>query len=126
MGLSSLELEIANPTDPERRRKVMLLVDSGAVFSVVSRSILEELGIEPHDRESFALANGDRIERELGTALFFYQGRRRGCTVIFGEEGDSPLLGALTLEAFGFVLEPFRRELRPHRMLLGRVSQRRR
>lgn len=31
--------------------------------------------------------------------------------VIFGEEGDSVLLGALTLEALGLALDPFRRRL---------------
>ena len=33
--------------------------------------------------------------------------------VIVGEPGDDPLLGATTLEGFGLVLDPFRRELRP-------------
>jgi hypothetical protein len=36
--------------------------------------------------------------------------------VIFGEEGDASLMGATTLECFGFVLDPFRRELRPMSM----------
>jgi hypothetical protein len=38
---------------------------------------------------------------------------------IFGEEGDSCLLGALTLEALGFSLDPLRRELNPLPMLLA-------
>jgi hypothetical protein len=33
--------------------------------------------------------------------------------VMFGEPGDSPLLGATTLEGFGLILDPFRRELKP-------------
>jgi hypothetical protein len=43
--------------------------------------------------------------------------------VIFGEEGDEPLLGATTLESLGLVLDPFKRRLIPMRMLL--VSLRR-
>jgi hypothetical protein len=39
--------------------------------------------------------------------------------VIFGEAGDSTLLGALTLEALGYALDPFRRELRLLPMGLG-------
>jgi hypothetical protein len=31
--------------------------------------------------------------------------------VIFGEPGDSTLLGALTLEALGLVLDPLKRDL---------------
>ena len=41
--------------------------------------------------------------------------------MIFGEEGDSTLLGALSLEALGFSLDPIRRELRPLPMILGVV-----
>ena len=33
--------------------------------------------------------------------------------VIVGEPGDDAVLGATTLEGFGLVLDPFRRELRP-------------
>ena len=39
--------------------------------------------------------------------------------VIFGEEGDSALLGAFTLEALGLSLDPLRRELRPLPMILA-------
>jgi hypothetical protein len=39
--------------------------------------------------------------------------------VIFGEEGDEPLLGATTLESLGLVLDPFERRLIPMRMVLA-------
>jgi hypothetical protein len=32
--------------------------------------------------------------------------------VIFGKEGDSVLLGSVSLEALGFMLDPLKRELR--------------
>jgi hypothetical protein len=38
--------------------------------------------------------------------------------VIFGEEGDKPLLGAITLESIGLVLDPFKRRLIPMQTLL--------
>jgi len=38
--------------------------------------------------------------------------------VIFGEEGDKPLLDATTLESIGLVLDPFKRRLIPMRMVL--------
>jgi len=38
--------------------------------------------------------------------------------VIFGEEGDATLLGALSLEALGLSLDPIRRELKPRRLVL--------
>ena len=39
--------------------------------------------------------------------------------MIFGEEGDSTLLGAFTLEALGLALDPLKRELRPLPMILA-------
>ena len=39
--------------------------------------------------------------------------------MIFGEEGDSTLLGALTLESLGLALDPLKRELTPLPMILG-------
>ncbi len=39
--------------------------------------------------------------------------------VIFGEEGDSQLLGAFTLEALGLALDPLKRELKPLPMILA-------
>jgi hypothetical protein len=39
--------------------------------------------------------------------------------VIFGEKGDSTLLGIVTLEALGVILDPIRRELRPLPMILA-------
>lgn len=43
--------------------------------------------------------------------------------VIFGEEDDSILLGALTLESLGLALDPLKRELRPLPMVLGGLRQ---
>ena len=57
--------------------------------------------------------------RQKGIALFKYQERIGGADVIFGEEGDSLLLGAFTLEALGLALDPLRRELKPLPLVLG-------
>jgi predicted aspartyl protease len=64
------------------------------------------------------LADGQTIRRDLATATFEYEGRRGDSMVVVGEPGDAPVLGAITLEAFGLVLDPFRRELRPMKLPL--------
>jgi hypothetical protein len=69
------------------------------------------------------LANSDVIRRRLAMAIFEYEGRRGDSMVIVGEKGDDPLLGATTLEGFGLVLDPFRRELRPMKLPLKRFSR---
>lgn len=57
--------------------------------------------------------------RRKGGALFKYGDRIGVADVIFGEEGDSMLLGAFTLEALGLSLDPLRRELKPLPMILA-------
>ncbi len=119
MGLTVLELEVSNPARPERAVRLEFLVDSGAVYSVVPAPVLEELGIRPLAEQEFRLANGMRVVRKKGVALFRYGDRIGGTDVIFGEEGDVTLLGVLTLEALGLVLDPLRRELHPLPMMLA-------
>lgn len=119
MGLIVLELEIGNPANPEVTEKVEFLIDSGAIYSVVPTPILERLGIKPLAEQEFRLADGSKIVRKKGIALFKYGERIGGADVIFGEEGDSVLLGAFTLEALGLALDPLRRELKQIPMILA-------
>ncbi len=119
MGLVTVDIMVGNPANPERLVEVECLVDSGAIYSVVPQRILEELGIKPISEDEFRLANGEKITRKKGVAIFKMGDRIGGADVIFGEEGDSVLLGAMTLEALGLALDPIRRELKPMPMVLG-------
>jgi predicted aspartyl protease len=126
MGLIVLSLEVANPADPTHREPVDFLVDSGAVYSFVPRDTLARLGIAPHSRLRFRLADGSVIERDRGDALFFYKNQQGAAPVIFAEREDATLLGAVTLESLGFVLDAVRRDLMPLPMVvagsLGTIS----
>ena len=119
MGLTSLKLEVANPALPNKSEELELRVDSGAIYSVVPSRVLRRLGIRPLATEEFRLADGSVIKRRKGVALFKYGMKVGGADVIFGAPGDSQLLGVLTLEALGLVLDPLRRELKPMPMILG-------
>lgn len=119
MGLTFLEIEVGNPAKPEVTEKLEFLIDSGAIYSVVPIPILERLGIKPLSEQEFRLANGTKVVRKKGGALFKYGDRIGVADVIFGEEGDSMLLGAFTLEALGLSLDPLRRELKPLPMILA-------
>jgi len=111
MSLTHIDLEIANVATPDRTVRMSLLVDSGATYSVVPTQVLEDLGIEPITSQVFTLANGQKISRRKGVAIYRYGERVGGADVIFGEEGDANLLGAFSLEALGLGLDPLRRTL---------------
>jgi clan AA aspartic protease len=123
MGMTFLELEIGNPANPTVTERLDFLIDSGAIYSVVPTAVLERLGIHPLAVQEFRLAKDTKVQRKKGMAAFKYGDRIGGADVIFGEEGDSILLGAFTLEALGLSLDPLRRELKQLPMLLGAVPR---
>ncbi len=119
MGLTFIKVSIANPARPRRSTRLKFLIDSGAQYSVVPAPVLRRLGIKPGKTKSFMLADGTEIKRSLGQALFRLNGEEGASPVIFGERGDSILLGSVSLEALGFLLDPLKRELRPLPMKLA-------
>jgi clan AA aspartic protease len=118
MGMTTVDIEVANPATPADAEQVRFLVDSGATCSVVPEALLRRLGINPLTDQTFRLAEGRTIRRRKGVAVFRYGSRIGGANLIFGEEGDSNLLGAFTLEALGLSLDPLTRELNELPMLL--------
>jgi predicted aspartyl protease len=98
-GLTHIETIVANPSNPKKTRKLSLLVDSGAVYSVVPKTVLNQLGVKAHSTKVFTLADGSAIRRKVGDLLFKLDGHQGASPVIFSEKGDSELLGTVSLEA---------------------------
>lgn len=117
MSITFLKVKVINPERPKKKKEFEFLVDSGVIYSVVPENELKRLGIKPTSFEEFILANGEIIKKPMGNAYFEYKRKTRAAPVVFGEEGIF-LLGATTLEAFGMILDPIRRELRPLPMVL--------
>jgi clan AA aspartic protease len=102
----------------ERIEYVDALVDTGASHSIFPRSLLTALGIAPTERLSFRLADERRREFEIGTARIMLDNRERYNTVVFGDDGMQPLLGAITLEDFALAVDPAGQRLLPAEGLL--------
>ena len=58
------------------------------------------------------------MQREVGNALYELRGIRSAAPVVFGRRTDAAVLGALTLEALGFDLDPLRRAVGPIKRVL--------
>ena len=69
----------------------------------------------------FTLADGTPIERGVSECRFAIRGEAATSPVVLGQEHDRALLGAVTLETLGFMLNPLIREILPMRMALSRV-----
>lgn len=118
MGMTKVTVRIRKDRKSSAYADEEFLVDSGAAFSVVPATTLEELGVEADEERTFRLANGDSITRRMGEAYFEYAGRGRTSPIIFGQPTDSKLLGALALESLELILDPVNRQLKPLPMLL--------
>ncbi len=119
MGVTFLPITISHPGNPKKAALLDFMVDSGAIYSVAPGSVLNKLGIQPDEEREFILANGQKMKRKIGGAKFIYKGRKGTAPVIFGLKDDSTLLGATTLEAMGYILNPLKRDLMPLPMVLG-------
>ncbi len=118
MGATTVKVLVKKSHEARRSHVVEFLVDSGAVYSVVSGKHLRNLGCKPYRSKDFFLADGSKITRRIGDAYFEYRGVGGSAPVIFGQPGDRNLPGITTLEALELVLDPFRQDLRPMTMPL--------
>ncbi len=122
MGLTYIDGTVKGPSGEKRR--VRFLVDSGAKYTQLPNDVWKALSLESKRAMDFILADGTPLKRQVSEcqiALVDTElGEHEGHTpVILGEPGDVPLLGVITLEEFGLVLNPFSRTLQPMRMMLA-------
>lgn len=118
MGITNVNLKIANLKDESRAVEGEFIVDSGAFYTVLPKSMVAKLGLKPTTQREFSLADGTKVKRPLGNAFITFNNDKIASLVILGRAGDSPLMGALTLEAFGLILDPFKRQLHPAKLML--------
>ena len=78
--------------------------------------------VAPDDRADFSLADGSVISREVSECRFTLYGKTATSPVVLGEGDEGPLLGAVTLETLGLLLNPLTREIRPLRLTLVACS----
>jgi clan AA aspartic protease len=97
-----------------------MLVDTGAIFCLIPRPLLKQLGVEPSGKRMFRTIEGRAIEREVGGIKIEIDGRQPPAPVpvIFGEERDGPVLGVTALESMGLVVDPAEGTLKPTDLLM--------
>lgn len=117
MGLTSIDGKLTGPNG--QTRTVRFLVDSGATYSLLPPADWQALGLTAKRTLSFSLADGTVITRGVSECHIELPQGDGHTPVILGEPGDEALLGIVTLEILGLVLNPFNRTLQPMRMLLA-------
>lgn len=109
MGTFRVTIEVGDPATGFE--PVDVLVDTGASFTMLPRRMLERLHVTPHDTMEFILADGRRVEREIGRVWVKYNGRQEITIVAFVDDEAPPVLGAYSLEGLRLGVDPLNRRL---------------
>lgn len=116
MGVTYVEGKVRGVGGKEEM--VKFLVDSGATYSLLPQNVWTKIGLKPKRKMNFTLADGTTVERGVSESFVVFPQGEAHTPVILGEEGDEAVLGVVTLEILGLILNPFNRTLQPMRMLL--------
>jgi len=116
MGTMYVEGLVRGPGGEEN---LEFIVDSGAMYSLLPHAAWTKIGLEPRRSIRLRLADGTVIERQVSECEFDLPQGRAHSPVILGEPGDQGLLGVVTLENLGVMLNPYKREIVPMRILMA-------
>ena len=114
VGLFRTTIEVQDLERRGSRRSLPdTLVDAGSEYTWIPRTVLEELGVVAQRKQGFVVADGRRLDRDIGYALVRAGGSEAPDLVVFAEPGDMTLLGAHSLEGLNLKVDPVRKELVP-------------
>jgi len=105
MGLTHVPVTVSNLTSHDSFT-AEFLIDTGASEPMVPADELRRIGIEPTGRRVYELANGQRVEFEVGEARISFWDETFPIRLIFGPDGSEPILGVIALESAGFMVDP--------------------
>ena len=112
MGATHVTVTIRNPAEPSRSWDGLFLVDTGATDSLVPRSCIEAIGIEPVGRRVYETADGREIRMDFALAYIEFMGDLTAGRIIIGDDGVEPLLGVTALESAGIEVDPVNQRLK--------------
>ena len=112
MGTTHVTVTVKNPAARDRAWQGEFLVDTGAIESVVPRRHLEAIGIEPFGSRIYEMADGRRLELDIGGAELELMDETVAGTVVFVDDDVEPLLGLTALESAGLEVDPRSQQLK--------------
>ena len=118
MGTVKIAVELLSLDGEGSAQTLEVLVDTGAVLSMLPAAMLESLGVQRLGKITARVADGRLIERDVGNARLRVEGQEVWSRVIFGEPADPSLLGLTVLEQLGLMVDPVGRRLVPTQIIL--------
>jgi clan AA aspartic protease len=113
LGYVRVKAKISNPANQTKQIELECLVDTGAIYTMIPRDLLNKIDIGKSGSRRFKLANGKVEEYEVGEARVEIDEVAATSLVVFGPENATPLLGVTTLELLGFQVDPISGQIKP-------------
>ncbi len=110
MGDIYVNITVINDSNPEKRREVQFLADTGATRAWIPEEIAEELDIQPIGSVPLELADGSIQEYSYGLCKFKYEGELANGTVVIGSKGIEPIAGTHVLQDFRLIFDGLARQ----------------
>jgi len=113
MSSFSIPVTLINPEQRDRSMTLDLIVDTGAMYTLLPADVVAQLELRALDDWQAQLASGQRVVYPLGEVRVRLGGRERTTLFAAGPVGCPALLGALALEAFSLAADPVHQRLLP-------------
>lgn len=96
MGLTYVHARLRRSDGRSPSRDVRLLVDSGAIYSVLPEEVWWALRLKSERHVEFTLADGTPINRGVSECRFEIRGESATTPLVLGEKDDGALLSQST------------------------------
>lgn len=116
MGLFRVPAKLTGPTG--RSEQLELLVDTGATFLVVPRTLAERLALQPTRACPLLIAGGREETWPLAEARLALDGLEVTTPCLIAPDGPA-LLGAVALESLLLAVDPIAKRLVPVKGFVG-------
>jgi len=109
---------VANTLNRNLKLELEFIVDTGAIYTVIPKSVAEKLQLKEVDKRRYKIASGEVVEYPVSEAYVTIGGKGVTSLVAIANEKTPMLLGVTTLELLGLQVDPVTGKLTPLELMI--------
>ncbi|OFZ79394.1 MAG: aspartyl protease [Bdellovibrionales bacterium RIFOXYD1_FULL_53_11] len=117
MGLLYIQGTVTGPTGEQDT--LQFLLDTGVIYTVLPLETWRKIRLKPQRSICCRLSDGTVLARKVAECHIRVTQGNRSTPVVLGEQNDEALLGMVTLEELGMVMNILTRRIQPLRMIIA-------
>ena len=104
MEFIHIDVDVSNPANPDVSESVRVLVDTGAMLSILPADMLERMGVQRMGRRRVRSSAGVSV-LDTGIVAIRYRGDIAGTTAAFGMEDTPSIIGSVAVMSLGYEVD---------------------